>query len=129
MKARWPKWEWEGMEMRGTGRQRNVCTECSHGGLSKTLAKSIDYVSLIDLVTVLGQTMQQKCALWLSVCVCVCVCVCACACACVRVCVCVCVCVCERVRKGGKEVVSQGNGGKGRGRHCAEGDQTLVHTQ
>ena len=65
---------------------------------------------------------------------CICVCVCA---ACVRACVlkvctvvvCVCVCVCvavcvavwTRASRGGKEVVSEGNGGRGRGKHCAEG--------
>ena len=40
-----------------------------------------------------------------------------------------CVCAWMRARRGGKDVVSEGNGGRCRGGHCAEGDQTLVHTQ
>ena len=41
MKARWPGREWGGVEMKGTGGQRNICTY-SHGGFSKALAMSID---------------------------------------------------------------------------------------
>ena len=42
-------------------------------------------------------------------------------------CVCVFVCVDESQKR--RAVVSEGNGGSGRGRHCAERDQILVHTQ
>ena len=57
-----------------------------------------------------------------------------CVCACVRVCTnssegCFCVSGWMRVGRGVKEVVSERNEGWGRGRHCAEGGQTLVHMQ
>ena len=85
---------------------------CLHpcGGFSKTLAKSIDMFHWSTWLVFSDKTIHQKCALWL------------------------CVCgggmkVRMRVGRGGKEVISEGNGGRGRGRHCAEVDQTLVHTQ